>query len=175
VHPKPRRFSGARPTVSFDSSEHSGGSSHSVRARAAAHGRTVRYGIRLHLIVRETEGEAWDAANRLISHLSDETIAVAQQKILTESDSVGQRRMQQLHGGRRDKLEVSPNLWAGVGLVRGGAGTALVGDPKTVAARIAELLFPHLNITASAQKSAVPDGGPALLTGGGSFMTTTRR
>ena len=171
-----------------------------VRARAAAHGRTIRYGIRLHLIVRETEGEAWDAANRLISHLSDETIAIAQQKILTESDSVGQRRMQQLHGGRRDKLEVSPNLWAGVGLVRGGAGTALVGDPKTVAARIAEyqslgidtiiasgyphleesyrvaeLLFPHLNITANAQKSAVPDGGPALLTGGGSFMTTTRR
>ena len=37
--------------------------------------------------------------------------------------------MLQLHGGRRDKLEISPNLWAGVGLVRGGAGTALVGDP----------------------------------------------
>ena len=53
-------------------------------------------------------------------------------------DSVGQRRMAQLHGGRRDKLEVSPNLWAGVGLVRGGAGTALVGDPETVAARIRE-------------------------------------
>jgi alkanesulfonate monooxygenase len=46
--------------------------------------------------------------------------------------------MSQLHGGRRDKLEVSPNLWAGVGLVRGGAGTALVGDPETVAARIRE-------------------------------------
>ena len=46
--------------------------------------------------------------------------------------------MAQLHGGRRDKLEISPNLWAGVGLVRGGAGTALVGDPETVAARIRE-------------------------------------
>jgi alkanesulfonate monooxygenase len=53
-------------------------------------------------------------------------------------DSVGQQRMLQLHGGRRDKLEISPNLWAGVGLVRGGAGTALVGDPETVAARIRE-------------------------------------
>jgi alkanesulfonate monooxygenase len=53
-------------------------------------------------------------------------------------DSVGQQRMAQLHGGRRDKLEISPNLWAGVGLVRGGAGTALVGDPQTVAARIRE-------------------------------------
>jgi alkanesulfonate monooxygenase len=53
-------------------------------------------------------------------------------------DSVGQLRMAALHGGRRDKLEISPNLWAGVGLVRGGAGTALVGDPPTVAARIME-------------------------------------
>jgi alkanesulfonate monooxygenase len=53
-------------------------------------------------------------------------------------DSVGQQRMAQLHGGRRDQLEISPNLWAGVGLVRGGAGTALVGDPQTVAARIRE-------------------------------------
>ena len=53
-------------------------------------------------------------------------------------DSVGQQRMSALHGGRRDKLEVSPNLWAGVGLVRGGAGTALVGDPETVAARMEE-------------------------------------
>jgi alkanesulfonate monooxygenase len=53
-------------------------------------------------------------------------------------DSIGQRRMMQLHGGRRDKLEIAPNLWAGVGLVRGGAGTALVGDPETVATRIRE-------------------------------------
>jgi alkanesulfonate monooxygenase len=79
--------------------------------------------------------------------------------------------MAALHGGNRDNLEVSPNLWAGVGLVRGGAGTALVGDGPTVAARVkeyaalgidtfifsgyphleesyrvAELLFPHLDI-----------------------------
>jgi alkanesulfonate monooxygenase len=53
-------------------------------------------------------------------------------------DSEGQRRMSALHGGRRDKLEISPNLWAGVGLVRGGAGTALVGNPQQVAARIKE-------------------------------------
>ena len=53
-------------------------------------------------------------------------------------DSVGQNRMSQLHGGRRDRLVVSPNLWAGVGLVRGGAGTALVGSPEEVAARMEE-------------------------------------
>jgi alkanesulfonate monooxygenase len=46
--------------------------------------------------------------------------------------------MAELHGGRRDKLEISPNLWAGVGLVRGGAGTALVGNPQQVAERIQE-------------------------------------
>lgn len=53
-------------------------------------------------------------------------------------DSVGQSRMAALHGGRRDRLEVAPNLWAGVGLVRGGAGTALVGDAATVAERLRE-------------------------------------
>ncbi|TIT56838.1 MAG: LLM class flavin-dependent oxidoreductase, partial [Mesorhizobium sp.] len=53
-------------------------------------------------------------------------------------DSVGQARMSALHGGDRSKLEIAPNLWAGVGLVRGGAGTALVGDPATIAQRIDE-------------------------------------
>jgi alkanesulfonate monooxygenase len=108
-----------------------------VRARAARHGRKIRFGIRLHVIVRETNEEAWRAADKLIAHLSDEVIAKAQ-AALGKMDSEGQRRMAALHGGRRDRLEVSPNLWAGVGLVRGGAGTALVGDPATVTARIRE-------------------------------------
>jgi alkanesulfonate monooxygenase len=100
-------------------------------------GRKLSFGIRLHVIVRETNAEAWAAADGLISHLDDATIAKAQ-SIFSRMDSVGQKRMAALHGGRRDKLEISPNLWAGVGLVRGGAGTALVGDPETVAARITE-------------------------------------
>lgn len=108
-----------------------------VRLRAAELGRTIRFGIRLHFIVRETEGEAWDAAHGLIKHLSDDVIAAAQQQF-HRSDSEGQRRMVALHRGDRNKLEVSPNLWAGVGLVRGGAGTALVGDPATVAQRLRE-------------------------------------
>jgi len=106
-----------------------------VRAVAARRGRKLSFGIRLHVIVRETNAEAWKAADELIQHVSDDTIANAQ-KIFARMDSVGQQRMAELHGGRRDKLEISPNLWAGVGLVRGGAGTALVGDPATVAARI---------------------------------------
>jgi alkanesulfonate monooxygenase len=161
-----------------------------VRRRAATLGRTLRYGIRLHLIVRETDDEAWAAARRLISHLSDDVIAAAQAKLQRESDSEGQRRMSALQQGGRDQLEVSPNLWAGVGLVRGGAGTALVGSPQTVAARIeeyralgidtvvasgyphleeayrvAELLFPlldHSGAGAAARSASVFAGGGAL-------------
>lgn len=108
-----------------------------VRAAAEAAGREVTFGIRLHVVVRETEAEAWAAADRLIAHLDDATIAAAQ-TVFARMDSVGQARMARLHGGRRDRLEISPNLWAGVGLVRGGAGTALVGDADTVAERIDE-------------------------------------
>ncbi|UCL89618.1 FMNH2-dependent alkanesulfonate monooxygenase [Pseudomonas nitroreducens] len=108
-----------------------------VREKAAKQGRSVKFGIRLHVIVRETAEEAWQAADKLIANISDETIANAQ-KSFARFDSEGQRRMAALHGGRRDRLEIYPNLWAGVGLVRGGAGTALVGDPQQVAERIKE-------------------------------------
>ncbi len=114
-----------------------------VRARAAARGRQLQYGIRLHVIVRETEDEAWRAAAELVSELDEATVAAAQARF-KGMDSVGQRRMAELHRGRfnkadiRDGLEISPNLWAGVGLVRGGAGTALVGSPEQVADRIKE-------------------------------------
>lgn len=139
-----------------------------IKRLAAEQGRTVRFGIRLHVIVRETEQEAWEAANNLIKYVDDDMIASAQ-KIFARFDSEGQRRMAALHNGSRESLEISPNLWAGIGLVRGGAGTALVGDPITVAERmkeyaeigidtfvfsgyphleeayrVAELLFPHL-------------------------------
>jgi alkanesulfonate monooxygenase len=108
-----------------------------VKAAAARRGRQLSFGIRLHVIVRETNEAAWAAADDLIKHVTDDTIA-SSQKIFARMDSVGQQRMRQLHGGRRGKLEISPNLWAGVGLVRGGAGTALVGDAQTVADRIRE-------------------------------------
>ncbi|OWQ44613.1 alkanesulfonate monooxygenase, FMNH(2)-dependent [Roseateles noduli] len=114
-----------------------------LRAAAEAKGRKLEYGIRLHVIVRETEEEAWAAAGDLVKHLDEDVIAAAQAKFAS-MDSVGQRRMAELHGGRFDRndiragLEISPNLWAGVGLVRGGAGTALVGNPQQVADRIQE-------------------------------------
>jgi alkanesulfonate monooxygenase len=112
-----------------------------VAARAARIGRLLRFGIRLHVIVRDTEAKAWDAAETLISQLDDETIARAQLNF-AQYDSEGQRRQNALriHGSGRSRasLEVSPNLWAGVGLVRHSAGTALVGEPDTVLERIAE-------------------------------------
>ena len=125
-----------------------------VAGLAAGAGRRLSFGIRLHVIVRDTSAQAWDAADDLIRHLGEAEIARAQ-ATFAHMDSVGQRRMAELHGGRRDRLEVSPNLWAGVGLARGGAGTALVGDPETVAARIREYMalgidtfilsgYPHL-------------------------------
>jgi alkanesulfonate monooxygenase len=112
-----------------------------VRAKAKAKGRELKFGIRLHVIVRETEEAAWAAADELISRVDDETVARAQ-AAFARMDSVGQKRMVELHakakGRTRAELEVSPNLWAGIGLVRGGAGTALVGSPEQVAARIKE-------------------------------------
>ncbi|MFT4177733.1 MAG: FMNH2-dependent alkanesulfonate monooxygenase [Luteolibacter sp.] len=108
-----------------------------MRKLAAAQGRTLRFGIRMHVIVRETEEEAWAEANNLIRYVTDDAIA-ASLKVFARFDSAGQARMTRLHQGNRDNLEISPNLWAGVGLVRGGAGTALVGSPENVAKRILE-------------------------------------
>jgi alkanesulfonate monooxygenase len=119
-----------------------------IQRLAREHGRTLRYGIRLHVITRDTSEQAWAEAQRLLDGLDAETIERVQQG-LARSESEGQRRMLALHGGGtrtglRD-LEVAPNLWAGIGLVRGGAGTALVGSHREVADRIAE--YATLGIT----------------------------
>jgi alkanesulfonate monooxygenase len=115
-----------------------------VNGLAAAEGRTLRYGIRLHVISRDTSEQAWAQAQRLLDGIDPETIAQVQAG-LARSESEGQKRMLALHGGRRDSLEIAPNLWAGVGLVRGGAGTALVGSHTEVADRIEE--YHRLGIT----------------------------
>lgn len=108
-----------------------------VREAAAAVGRELDYGIRLHVIARPTAEEAWAQADRLLAGLDPEHIREAQER-QRASQSEGQRRMTTLHGGRTDQLEIAPNLWAGIGLVRGGAGTALVGSYAEVADRLAE-------------------------------------
>lgn len=108
-----------------------------VREIAAARGRSTRFGIRLHTISRDTSAAAWAVADELVSELSSDQIANAT-ALHSKSESEGQRRMTELHGGRLDSLEIYPNLWAGVGLVRGGAGTALVGSHQEVAELIWE-------------------------------------
>jgi alkanesulfonate monooxygenase len=103
-----------------------------VRQAAAEAGRTVRFGIRLHTITRDTAEQAWAEADRLLAALDPATVADVQRG-LRQSQSEGQQRMLALNGGSTDSLEIHPNLWAGVGLVRGGAGTALVGSHTEVA------------------------------------------
>jgi len=164
-----------------------------VRRRAEAAGREVKFGIRLHVIVRETDEEAWQAAEDLIRYVDDETIAQAQ-RIFARFDSVGQKRMSQLHRGDRSALKIGPNLWAGIGLVRGGAGTALVGSPASVAARmrdyqalgietfilsgyphleeahrVADLLFPHLPVERKAPQ------GPGSISPFGELIANSLR
>ncbi|MEU4241371.1 LLM class flavin-dependent oxidoreductase [Actinoplanes sp. NPDC026619] len=106
-----------------------------VRTLAKEAGRHLTYGIRLHVISRDTSDEAWAVARALLARVPDSEIERAK-KQFAATESEGQRRMAALTTG--DSLEVSPNLWAGFGIVRPGAGTALVGSHAEVAARIRE-------------------------------------
>ena len=103
-----------------------------IRKLAADEGREIRFGIRLHTIARDTSEEAWAEADRLLSGISEEEIQRVQSG-LRKSESEGQRRMLELNAGSKDGLEIHPNLWAGVGFVRGGAGTAMVGSHTEIA------------------------------------------
>jgi alkanesulfonate monooxygenase len=154
-----------------------------VRSIAARYGRAdkIRFGVRLYVIARETEEAAWAAAQDLYDHMDESAIAGAQAYV-AGIDSVGQLRMSALHGGRKPQdlreLEIAPNLWSGIGLVRHGPGTALVGSAKQVLARIqdyrsagievlivsgmplleeayrfAELVLPHLPVDHSVERS----------------------
>jgi alkanesulfonate monooxygenase len=116
-----------------------------IRGLAEAEGRELRFGIRLHVITRDTEAEAWAVANALLEHIDPAEIENAQ-RVLGGTESAGQDRMVALHASYRHSgadpnpgdLEIYPHLWAGVGLVRGGAGTALVGSHEQVADLIEE-------------------------------------
>ncbi|HEU4842437.1 MAG TPA: LLM class flavin-dependent oxidoreductase, partial [Ilumatobacteraceae bacterium] len=107
-------------------------------ARAASHGRTLRYGWRSHVIVRETEDEARAAARRLLSKLDDATGATIRQRSL-DSTSAGVARQAALRDSADDEGYVERHLWTGVGRARSGAGAAIVGDPDQVLTKIQEL------------------------------------
>ncbi len=110
-----------------------------MRGLAAARGRELRFGLRVHTLSRDTHEEAWRHAQWLLDGLDPRVVASAQEA-LRASESTGQQRMLALRE-RADvttytdarQLEIHPGLWSGVGLVRGGAGTSLVGSHEEVA------------------------------------------
>jgi alkanesulfonate monooxygenase len=138
-----------------------------IRKLAAEEGRELRFGIRLHTIARETSEAAWAEADRLLAGIDEEQIAKVQAG-LKRSESEGQRRMLELNQGSKDGLEIYPNLWAGVGLVRGGAGTAMVGShseiadlvEKYAAVGISEFVlsgYPHLEESYAFGEGVLPE------------------
>lgn len=110
-----------------------------VATRAAELGRTLDYGVRLYIILRDTDEEAWAEADRILSTMDPDVIASIQQAF-AGTDSQVQKDQLALHGGRiphdARELEFAPALWSGFGLVRPGAATAIVGSPETVLARL---------------------------------------
>jgi alkanesulfonate monooxygenase len=108
-----------------------------VRGMAAGEGRTLRFGIRIHVITRDCPEDAWAAADRLLS-LAEPSEFASTERTLAVSESTGQQRQQELlakYRRSRDPrdLQIYPGLWAGIGLLRGGAGTAMVGSHAQVA------------------------------------------
>jgi len=102
-----------------------------LRGRAARQGRTLRFGYRVHVIVRETEAEARAAADRLLSHLDDKEGEQIRNRSL-DSGSVGVRRQAELREAAAGDGFVEENLWTGIGRARSGCGAAIVGDPDQV-------------------------------------------
>ncbi|NLU84632.1 LLM class flavin-dependent oxidoreductase [Rhodococcus sp. HNM0569] len=172
-----------------------------IRDLAEVQGRTLDYGIRLHVISRDTSEQAWAEADRLLGALDPDTVRRAQEN-LAQSASEGQQRMLKLHGGGAAfekgvdarAFEVAPNLWSGVGLVRGGAGTALVGSHEEVADRIEEYAsigldhfvlsgYPHLEEAYQfgegvrpilEKRGLVQPQGRTELSGATAFLASTR-
>ena len=126
-----------------------------MRARAARHGRTLRFGYRVHVIVRETEPQARAAAAHLMSALDDAVGAEIRDRSL-DSASVGVARQAQLRADSTDDGFVEDHLWTGIGRARSGCGAAIVGDPDQVAAKLQRYIdmgmdafilsgYPHLD------------------------------
>ncbi|MCC6356150.1 MAG: LLM class flavin-dependent oxidoreductase [Verrucomicrobiae bacterium] len=106
-----------------------------VSGLAATHGRVIDFGLRVHVIVRETEAAARVAAERLISRL-DRVAGRAIRDRSQDSMSLGVLRQDALRAGAGDDLYIEERLWSGIGLARSGCGSAIVGDPDQVLAKL---------------------------------------
>ena len=106
-----------------------------VHAVADRYGRTLDYGLRVHMIVRDTEAEARDYAEHLVSKLDDELGKLIRERAL-DSGSLGvshQAKAREL----ADKFGyVERHLWTGIGRARSGCGAALVGSADQVLSEI---------------------------------------
>lgn len=108
---------------------------HHVAGLAARHGRTIDFGLRIHMIVRETEAAARAAADRLISRLDREKGAAIRARSL-DAQSAGVLRQDALREKAGSDLYIEPHIWSGIGLARSGCGSAIVGDPDQVVAKL---------------------------------------
>jgi len=156
-----------------------------VRAQADSEGRAISFGIRMHVISRDTSEQAWQVAQQFLDAIDPEYLAKAQSN-QQQFESEGQRRMRALHEGTATGLEVVPNLWAGFGLVRDGAGTGLVGSHAEVADLVAEYHeigidefilsgFPHLEELYHVGEGLLPElRRRGLLRGGDQFANQFR-
>ena len=108
-----------------------------MQARAARHGRTLRFGYRAHVVVRDTEAEARQAADRLLSKLDDAEGAAIRARSL-DSHSTGVRAQAALREGASADGYAEPHLWTGIGRARSGCGAAIIGDPDQVLAKLAD-------------------------------------
>ena len=116
-----------------------------LRRRAAGHGRTLRFGYRVHVVVRDTEAEARQAAFALVAGLDDEDGRRIRERSL-DAASAGVRRQAELRDAASDEGFVEDNLWTGIGRARSGCGAAIVGDPDQVLAKL--LAYRDLGIDA---------------------------
>lgn len=108
---------------------------HSLTQQAEECERTIDFGLRIHVIVRETEFEARKAADRLISRLDPERGLEIRNRS-QDSQSAGVRRQDELRASAGGSLYLEPHLWSGIGLARSGCASALVGDPEQILACI---------------------------------------
>ena len=106
-----------------------------MKEKAAAYNRTVQFGLRVHVIVRETEAEARDYADNLLSKLNLD-LGTDIRNRAQDATSLGVARQSQLRDESDEKFYVEPNLWTGIGLARSGCGAALVGNPDQIVAKL---------------------------------------
>lgn len=147
-----------------------------MRGRAAAYGRTLRFGYRAHVVVRDTDDEARSAARHIVAELDDATGAAIRERSL-DSRSVGVRRQAELRDTSDDDGFVEDHLWTGIGRGRSGCGAAIVGNPAQVAAKIEQYRrlgieafilsgYPHLDECARFGRLVLPliEHGPLSFT-----------